>query len=299
MNYDKQRSTVIITGSDGYLGGKIIKRILLTTELDILGLTIDLNLPEKMLEREGIEKNDRVQFMENEVFLNSETQIKDIHSAIHLAFSRRMQPAKDIASSIDFAASVFHRFVELKVDRVVNLSSQGVYGNVEEIRTEDTQPAPETQYTMAKYAAEVLFNNIMINVPHHTNLRLDPVAQSQNVLRGLCKSAKEGIIKLKVGRQVFSFIDAEDAANAVIAMIMANGKWDEVYNVGWNRKRYSLVEVAELVSVVIEQCGYKRPKIVCEKEDVSLWAGMDSSRFIKKTGWVPRIDLEQSLTNMI
>lgn len=291
--------TVIITGSDGFLGGKIIREILQKTELDILGLTISMDRPMKMLARENIWMSERIRFMANEEFMNKDTSIDNIYGAIHLAFSRRTQPAKDIASSIDFAATVFHRLVELNVNRVINLSSQGVYGNTEEIRTESTPPAPETQYTMAKYATEVIFNDVMRDIPHHTNLRLDPVAQSQNVLKGLCKSAKEGIIKLKGGDQVFSFIDAEDAAAAIVNMLLADGEWDGVYNVGWNRRRYTLVELAKLVAEAAEKKGYNRPEIVVDNVEIALWAGMDSSKFYEKTRWTGKINLSETIENMI
>lgn len=159
----------------------------------------------------------------------------NLYGAIHLAFARRMRPAEDIASSVQFAADVFHKLRECKVDRVINMSSQGIYGNTEQIRTEKTVPAPATQYTMAKYAAEILFNDIL-SCPHHTSFRLDPVAQSQNVLKGLCRSAKEGEIYLRGGKQVFSFLDVSDVPGAVAAMFNVSGEWDSVYNVGWNRK---------------------------------------------------------------
>lgn len=293
------KNTIIITGVDGMLGGKITRRILCDTDFQVLGLTMNLSMPEVMMEREGIRKDDRVRFMTNEEFLNPSTRIGNLFGAVHLAFSRRMQPAKDIASSIDFAASVFHRLAEVGADRVINVSSQGVYGNTEEIRKETTPPAPVNNYTMAKYASEKLFDDIMRESPHHTNLRLDPVAQSQNVVRRLCSSAIEGTITLKGGKQVFSFIDAEDIGRAVVAMITSEGEWDSVYNVGWNRKRYTLVELAELIAGISVDCGFKRPEIVLQEDDTSLWAGMDSSKFMNKTGWVPEIDLKKTIAGML
>lgn len=289
---------IVITGSDGFLGGKITKKILEETPYHVIGLTLSLDLAKAAAEREGLTDNDRVRYITNEEFLKSKESDWRIDGAIHLAFSRRMQPAADIASSIVFAADIFHKLAACGADRVINMSSQGIYGNTEEIRTEKTVPAPATQYTMAKYAAEVLFDDIMKACPHHTNFRLDPVAQSQNVLKGLCKSAKEGKITLKGGKQVFSFVDANDVPSAVVAMLKANGDWDSAYNVGWNRKRYTLVELAEMVADAAEHCGYSRPEIELEEADIALWAGMDSSKFMEKTGWKPEVSLRETLISM-
>ena len=293
------RDTVLITGVDGFLGGKITRRILETTDLNVLGLTMSLDWTENMLKREGIKAAERVTFMLNDEFLNSDKKDWPLYGAVHLAFSRRMQPAADIASSIVFASKVFHKLADLGTDRVIYMSSQGIYGNTEEIRTEQTPPAPATQYTMAKYAAEVLFNDIMRDTPHHTALRLDPVAQSQNVVKGLCQSAKAGSIILKGGKQVFSFIDAEDVGGAVAAILTSVGDWDTIYNVGWNRKRYTLFELAEIIADATEKCGNPRPEIVLTEDDTSLWAGMDSSRFMAKTGWQPVIELSETVRGML
>lgn len=293
------RNTVLITGVDGNLGGKLTRQLLEKTNFNILGLTLSQELTDMMIKREGLTDLSRVTFLNNDEFLESDRTDWGLYGAVHLAFSRRMQPAADIASSITFAARVFHKLKDCGADRVIYVSSQGIYGNTEEIRTEEMPPAPGTQYTMAKYAAEVLFDDILRDVPHHTKLRLDLVAQSQNVVKGLCSSAKQGKISLTGGGQVFSFLDAEDAASAIAAMLTAEGDWASVYNVGWNRKRYTLVELAEIIADAAVRCGYPRPEITLEKKDIALWAGMDSSRFMEKTGWAPQIEIGKTIEGII
>ena len=290
---------ILLTGSDGFLGSKITRSILDKTDWNVLGLTLSMDLVDRMLEREsGIDRT-RVKYITNDEFFHSVEKDWNIYGAVHLAFSRRMRPASEIASSIDFAADVFHKLKDMNVDRVINMSSQGVYGNTSEIRTEETPPAPETQYTMAKYAAEVLFNDIMRDITYHTNFRLDPVAQSQNVLKGLVKSAKEGEIHLRGGKQVFSFIDANDVPSAVIAMLQTKGNWDPVYNVGWSHRRYTLIELADIVADVAVECGMRRPLITLDEADISLWSGMESTLFSKTTGWVPHIDIHETIHTMM
>lgn len=288
---------ILITGANGFLGGKISKEILEKTEFDVIAVASAKEKVAEMAEREELDP-DRIHFLSNDDFLKDEICLPDVYGAVHLAFARRVRPAADIASSIDFAAKVFHKLASSGIDRVINMSTQGVYGSCEEIRTEDTPPAPESQYTMAKYAAEILFNDILKDCPHHTNLRLDLVTQSQNVVKGLCKSAKEGTINLKGGKQVFSFIDGDDVAAAVVAMLRTEGGWEAVYNVGWNRKRYTLTELAETVADAAEKAGLPRPVINLEENDTALWAGMDSSKFMDKTGWEPESSLFDTILNM-
>ena len=286
---------ILITGANGFLGGKITRRILLDTDFDVIAVASTKEKVLEMCERESIDES-RVHFLSNEEFLRPETELKDVYGAIHLAFARRIRPAEEIASSLAYASAVFHKLADSSIDYVINMSSQGVYGGTKEIRTEETVPAPENHYTMAKYAAEILFNDIMKNCPYHTNLRLDLVVQSQNIIKGLCKSAKEGKINLKGGKQVFSFIDSEDVAKAVVAMLKVKDDWDIVYNVGWNRTRYTLAELAEIVADVVEKSGYVRAEIELVEADISLWTGMDSSLFTEKTGWKPIVEIEKMIS---
>lgn len=99
-----------------------------------------------------ITEKERVTFMSNADCINMDIPLEDIDGAVHLAFARRVRPAADIASSLNYAESVFKKLAKYEVDRVINMSSQGIYGSTEEFRTEQTPAAPATHYTMAKYA---------------------------------------------------------------------------------------------------------------------------------------------------
>lgn len=290
-----ERRKILVTGANGTIGGKLLKHLCEGTEFDVMAVASNREKLDAALAREGMEANGRISFLSNEELLAGSKDLSDVWGAVHLAFSRRVRPAADIAASIALAANVFVVLARAKIPRVINLSSQGVYGNAEEMRTECMTPAPENPYTMAKYASEVLFNVRMAgsNVREYTNLRLDLVAQSQNLIRVLCKQAREGKLSLRGGQQRFSFLDVDDAAAAIIAMLRSPDGWDRVYNVGWNRRRYTLVEVAEIVAEAAEEAGIGRPEIeLDESQDIRLWAGMDSSRFMEKTGWKPKKDLK-------
>lgn len=296
------RNRILITGANGTIGGKLLKQLCEGTEFDVVAVATNREKLGAVLTREGIEGEGRISFLSNEGLLAGSGDLSGIWGAVHLAFSRRVRPAADIAASITFASNVFAVLARAGIPRIINLSSQGVYGNVEEMRTERMPPAPENPYTMAKYASEVLFEAHMAesNVREYTNLRLDLVAQSQNLIRALCKQAEAGKLSLRGGQQRFSFLDVDDAAAAIIAMLRSPDGWDRVYNVGWNRCRYTLVEVAEIVAEAAEELGIGRPEIeLDESQDIRLWAGMDSSRFMEKTGWKPCIDLMHMVRGMM
>ena len=288
------KDRILLTGANGLLGGRLIRHLLAETDFDITAVAASEEKLAAMMEREGILLTERIKFFSNAQLLNGEADLAGVYGAVHLAFSRRMRPAAEIAASLDFTCAVFTRLAEAGVERIVNVSSQSVYGDEQGMRTEALPPAPGNVYSMAKYAAEVLLGLCMERgaVASWTNLRLDMVVQSQNLVKALCQSAKAGRLTLRGGKQLFSFVDADDAARAIAAMLQAPPEWEHVYNVGWNRKRYTLVEVAEMVADAAEQKGFGRPAIeLDESEDIRFWAGMDTTRFMNRTGWRPAVDL--------
>lgn len=292
---------ILVTGSSGRLGGKFIKLLLETTKYNVIAVAFSKEKVAAMQIREKIKDSERLLFMSNENFVSADTSLPELYGAVHFAFSRRNQPANRIADSINFSTKVFEKLAISNVEKVINVSSQGVYGATEEIRTEDTPVAPDNHYTMAKYATEVIFDTIFNRCEKtaYTNLRLDIVAQSNNLLQALCRQAKEGIIHLRGGEQVFSFIDEDDAVKAILAMLVSKKPWEREYNVGWNCLRLKLTEVADIVAKSSEKCGYRRPAISLDKQDIHLWAGMDSTSFTKQTSWHPGITLEESVFKLL
>lgn len=64
-------------------------------------------------------------------------------------------------------------------------------------------------------------------------------------------------------------------------------------------RRFNLVELANIVADAAEKCGYKKPEINLEEDDTVLWAGMDSTKFMHRTGWMPTVSLEESVMQMM
>ena len=54
---------ILITGADGFLGGKITKYILDKTSFGVIGTTLSMDRVGAMLEREGIQNDDRILFL--------------------------------------------------------------------------------------------------------------------------------------------------------------------------------------------------------------------------------------------
>lgn len=289
------KERILITGANGNLGGALVKELADNTPYEVIAVSSDQAKIYDMLERECVTHRERVISMNSDTFFLTNWSDLGVFACVHMAFSRANQSKERIAASLDFSKNVYRRLHEMSVPRIVYLSSQSVYGAISEWRSEDCVAAPESVYSMAKYAGEKLLEaEFTGSQTEFSILRLDYVIQSQNLVLALCRSAKEtGTIRLQGGKQTFSYIDKSDVAKAIIALLDYNGPWQRVYNVGHDHMRYSLKEVADVVAKVAEKDGKNKISISLEENDTILWAGMDSARFMSDTGWHPLMDLYQ------
>lgn len=289
MNKDR---LIVLTGSGGRIGRSLIERILNQTSWRVLAFSSSLEETERW--------NGRVIVHRNEDISALLPLMQGIDTCVHMAFSRRFNTNKDIALSLDFS-SLFFKSILASDCRVINLSSVGVYGLNSNFPDEKTPPSPDSLYSMAKYASEVLINSYFQGGERSfSNVRLSGVAQSQRVLPVFIDNAKnKGEIQITGGKQQFSWIDIMDAVDALIALIAYDGPWHSVYNVTLNKVRYQISELAEVVADVAELNGLDRTKItIIPNDDDPIRVGWNSELFMSETGWRPLVPIEETIRRM-
>ena len=288
----KKERLIVLTGSGGRIGRSFIDRILNQTSWKVLAFSSSL--------KELPEWSGRVAVHNNEDIRSILTPNSEIDTCVHMAFSRRFNSNAEIASSLDFSASFYRTIKECRC-RVINLSTVGVYGLNPSYPDENTFPAPDSLYSMAKYASEVLLNSLFNESDQSiTSVRLSGIAQSQRVLPVFIEDAKtKGEIQIIGGKQQFSWLDIMDAVDAIIALIAYDDPWKPVYNVSLNRERYSIIDLAHAVANAAEKRGFSRTNIsIKPNNDGPICVGWSSELFISETGWKPRVSIEETINTM-
>ena len=184
---------VVLTGAGGKIGRALIDRIVERTKWRILAFSSSLDNKEGWGQRVDIKSNSEIG-----ILLPS---LKGVDTCVHMAFSRRFNTNSDIALSLDFSSNLYKATVACGC-RLVNLSTVGVYGLNPDFPTEEAVPAPDSLYSMAKYASEVLMYSYYMNTDiSATNVRLSGIVQSQRVLPIFIENAKtKGEIQITGGK---------------------------------------------------------------------------------------------------
>lgn len=288
----KKERLIAITGAGGAIGRSLIQRILEKTNWSIWAFSSSIG--------ENPHWGNRVKLMRNDELITTLQTQQDVDTCVHLAFSRRFNTDTDIALSLNFSANLYNSLKNSSC-RVINISTVGVYGLNPNMPDESTLPSPDSLYSMAKYASEVLMSVCFQDSSLiYTNIRLSGIAQSQRVLPVFIDNAKNnGEILITGGNQQFSWIDIADAVDGIISLIAFDGKWRPVYNLTLNKQRYSIIRLAEIVSSYAETNGYGRTKInIIPREDKPICVGWNSEAFSIDTGWQPVVSISDTIKKM-
>lgn len=276
----------IVSGANGFIGNKVVALLSRQGE-NIVGLCRE---PDSV----DVRTNSNVSYTSNREFLkNLEKFVVQDYVFIHLAFGRSDRGFQMIADSLDFTKKILKKLISHGLKgRFVYISSQGVYGRQKDIRCVSDPPQPDTSYSMAKYAAEKMVEMAFSGEQDYCILRLDNVIQSQNLVKALSESA---IIQEKIhitgGKQVFSYIDVDDAAAAIVKCACYKGKYKRhIYNVGPNEMCVTLIEIADMIKQIADRKG-NNIEIVLDSDDTALWAGMNSWDFYEEFDWSPQYNI--------
>ena len=211
-----------------------------------------------------------------------------VDTVINCAFARS-NDATLLAQAFDFTERLIKRLESLKVNSVINLSSQGVYKRlpVGELSNEDSPIVPIDLYSMCKYATEKMF--AVSSIPYVSNVRLASLMMPQRFLYFFIQKAlHQEPFTVTAPNQYAALLDVTDAASGLVALIsLAPEKRAKIYNLGIGTQ-HSLLEYAESVQRIGVEYGLDVCFDVADNGN-EVCAGMDCSKLMKDTGWKPRI----------
>lgn len=294
---------ILLTGAGGFLGTELISQLLDLGKYKIFALTSNRK---KLVDYFGVNKN--LVIIELDLWNVEKVPWLEIDILIHCAFSRGYRSKNDIAESLKFTNELFMSASKMRIKAIVNISSQGVYGQyIAPLWYENTLVGPDTIYGFAKYASEIVCSNVKSiseGDTKITNLRLASLTggneglKMEVISKFVDDALTSGNINIVGGSQIFSYMDVRDAASAIIKLISTDSlKWREIFNLGSN-KYYNIIELANLVKIIGEKYSDKKIVINVEQKDINLHVGMDSSLFYENIEWNPKYDITDTIDSL-
>ncbi len=301
-NILKPQKTILLTGAGGYLGQNLIKE-LIKEDYEILAFDLNKETIKKLFA-----KDKNVTCYDQKDFDTGILTLGLVDILIHCGFARPYKSNEQIADSLSFAGDLFAKACLAQIPVIINISSQSVYGSKQTpLWAEDTKVMPESAYAQAKYAAELMCENIHIMNKQSfvTSLRLATLAGGQNglvpidVISKLVKKAlREEPITIIGGQQEVERLDVRDAINAIISLLKTDyRKWDLIYNLG-NNKIYNIMAIAEKVATIAREKYGKSVTINVNPSDIDQKIGMNSSKFRDLTGWSSTYNLDDTIISL-
>ncbi|MDC3132895.1 NAD-dependent epimerase/dehydratase family protein [Flavobacteriaceae bacterium] len=224
----KTKKTLFITGSTGYLGQNLIKKLIETDDFDLITYGLNKSKVENLFKGKVKAIYDYKDLKQGVINLGN------VDLLLHLGFRRPFGENKQVADSLRFTNKLFTLAAQNQLPAVINISSQSVYGlSSPPLWTEQTPVAPETVYAQAKYATELMLASAhkLCNTLCFSSIRLGTLTGGANGLIGnevisiFCKNALDGKkINIIGGMQELERFDIKDAVDALIAMIKTDSK---------------------------------------------------------------------------
>jgi nucleoside-diphosphate-sugar epimerase len=298
---------VLIVGGAGYIGS------VLTEQLLAKGYRVRI-LDMELFGRDSLKtmiKHPRLEFMNGD-FRNIEDivrALRDIDAVIHLAAI-----VGDPACALDNETTIAVNYAAAKmmsqlarangISRVVFASTCSVYGESEEIRTEESVPKPVSLYATTKVDAERILLDADNGIFRPTILRFATAygwshRPRFDLVANLfaAQAVTENHIRVFNGDQWRPFIHTRDIARAcVLAMEAPLSKvGGQIFNVGDHSQNFTLTQLGEIVGTAVPGTIVEA---VSNDEDPRNYR-VDFTKIQKVLGFRASVDLKEGIEEMV
>jgi nucleoside-diphosphate-sugar epimerase/biotin carboxylase len=290
----KKQKTILVTGSTGSIGRRLVKLLAKNPSFEILTLDRD-KAKAAELTADTVAHHFDWHDLEVGVF-----NLGNVDRLVHLASARPHHGSQLIAQSLDSTLQFFAQAIQNGIHEIIHISSQSVYGHATKPPWKESDvPAPETPYAQAKYSIEAFLSVLARFQPalRHTSLRLatvtgpDPEIAAHEAFAKITQRLINGqSVEIRGGDQQLERIDVRDAADAIKKVVESDSVfWQAIYNVGTGQP----VSLIEAVNRIVSKLEPERPsvrnlvtRIPISDEHLPSF-GLDVSKFRNDFAWQP------------
>ena len=330
-NNRNEKLRVLITGGAGFIGGAVIRKLLLETSfyifnLDKIGYASDLTSINKTISSLGIDIEDRHKLLKVDLTNSSETysavQFANPDLIMHLAAESHVDrsingPDEFIKSNIlgtfNLLEAVRDHYKKLSYERKSNfrfhhISTDEVYGTLgKRGKFNESSPyKPRSPYSASKAASDHLVNSwqhtfglptLITNCSNNYGPWQYPEKLIPKIIINALNNSKIPIYGN--GENIRDWIFVEDHAEALIQVI-TRGKIGEKYCIGGNQEKTNL-QIAQIICDYMDKINPKNKSYenlisyVDDRKGHDFRYAIDTTKINKELNWEPKYKLEDGL----
>ncbi len=294
-----------MTGGAGFIGSNYVRYVLSNTD-DEVTVYDALTYAGNLSTLRDLEGNPRYKFVHANICdLPALEQAMAGHDAV-LHFAAESHVDRSISGPEDFAMTncvgtnlVMHAARRARVERVVHISTDEVYGSVEHgSSTEDARLEPRSPYSASKAGSDL----IALSYFHTYGLPVSVTRSSNNFgpWQYPEKLVSLSITNLLDGKNVPLYGDGLNQRDwlfvedncAAVDLVLRSGKPGEVYNIGAGNEIPNRVLVDKLLALA--GAGPERVEYVTDRLGHDRRYSVDWSK-VAALGWEPAHDLDGAL----
>jgi dTDP-glucose 4,6-dehydratase len=301
---------VAVLGSNSFAGGDFVDLLLEAGDYDVLGISRSAERSPAFL---AYARRPRDRFTYRQLDLNVDfdefcAALDGFAPQFIVNFAAQGDDAASWTHPADFfqtncvalARLIDHLKGRTYLQRFLQISSSGVYGNQAGTIAEETSLAPESPYGVSKAAADLLL------LAYHKNFGFPVQFLRPPNLYGphqqLFRIVPKSIVMLKRGQPielhggglaVRLYLHIRDASRASLA-ILERGRTGEIYNVSPNEAS----QIRDIVSIACDLLGKNfdaSTRVVEDRRGQSSGQQLDSTKIRRELDWSPQISLQAGI----
>ncbi len=301
---------LLVTGGAGFIGSNFI-RYMLNKHDEVQIVNLDkLTYAGNPDNLKDVENDARYEFVKGDICDETVVDSLVAKSDIILNFAAESHVDRSIGKPDDFIKTdVFGTFVLLEaarkhgIDRFVQISTDEVYGSIDDGYFKETDPImPSSPYSASKAGADRLVYsyyvtyNLSVVIPRSSN-NFGPYQYPEKLIPLFVTNAIDDL-KLPIygdGKNVRDWLYVMDNCSA-IEMIMNNGKDGEVYNAGAGNEKDNIY-ITDFILKTLDKSDALKTYVEDRKGHDRRYA-LDLTK-TKALGWAPEHDFESALEETI
>ncbi|MBK5482843.1 dTDP-glucose 4,6-dehydratase [Peribacillus sp. TH16] len=304
---------LLVTGGAGFIGLNFVHYLLKNTLYNITVID-SLTYASHPEEIRTLTSDSRLRFIKGSIV--DETDIEAVmdqkyEAIVHFAAESHVDNSiknadKFIQTNIVGTYHLLQRLLKGNAKKMIHISTDEVYGTLSSTQqpfTEESPLSPNNPYSATKASSDLLVRSYYetFKLPLITTRCSNNFGPFQNIEKFIPTIVNRALHNLKIpvygdGLQIRDWLFVEDHCKA-ISLILENGNWGEVYNIGGGNERKNIDVVKQILGIMGKPDHLI--EFVEDRKGHDRRYAIDSSKLQNELSWKQTSYFDQSLEKTV